>query len=99
MSNDPDFQSHSNDPDFQSRKPDYAAYTVTNDKDGKAYFNKIGVGWSHKDNEGIQIRMNSTPIDGCLTLRTLRQDAMQNYEEQRQQSPKREPEKNRPHER
>lgn len=35
----------SNEDQNKGKRPDYIAYNVTNDRDGKGYFNKIGAAW------------------------------------------------------
>ncbi|SFG54691.1 hypothetical protein SAMN05518801_1521 [Novosphingobium sp. CF614] len=39
-------------------------------KDGQSYFNRIGAGFPHKDGNGMDVVLNSVPVDGRVTLRT-----------------------------
>jgi hypothetical protein len=74
------------------RKPDYIAYNVTDGKDGKGFFNKVGAAWRHKDGQGYDLHLDSMPINGRVTLRELREERLQELSEQRQtQSPEQEP--------
>ena len=67
------------------RKPQFIAYNVQESKDGKGFFHKIGAAWPHKDGEGYDVQLESLPMDGRVTLRTLREERMQGYEEERQE--------------
>lgn len=67
------------------RKPDYLAYQVQTGNNGKAYFNKIGAAWNHKDNQGIELNLDAIPTDGKVSLRTLREQRMQGYQQQQTQ--------------
>ena len=68
-----------------SRPPDHIAYHVSQSRDGKAYFNRVGVAFEHKDQRGFDVHLDSTPVNGKVTLRALRQEKMQGYREQAQQ--------------
>ncbi len=51
-------------------KPSYVAYQITNRKDGeKPFWNRIGVGFLHRDGGGMNVLLNSLPVDGRITLR------------------------------
>ena len=66
------------------KRPDFLAYTVRESKDGKGYWNKIGTAWQHRDGQGYDIQLESLPLDGRVTLRELREERTQAYEDQRQ---------------
>jgi len=66
------------------KKPEFIAYNVKDSKDGKGFFHRIGAAWPHRDGEGYDIQLESLPMDGRVTLRTLREERMQGYEEERQ---------------
>lgn len=51
------------------RKPDFVAYNVRDTKDGKGYFNRIGVAFVHRDNLGLDILIDCAPLDGRISLR------------------------------
>lgn len=66
------------------RKPDYIAYNVTGDKEGKGYFNKVGAAWQHKDGQGYDLQLESMPVNGRITLREMREERKRQYDDQRQ---------------
>lgn len=70
----------------QGRKPDHIAYTVTPGANGKGYFNRIGASWANQDGEGHQIKLFATPVNGEITLRTQRDERMQDYQNQQGQA-------------
>ncbi len=74
-------------PQASARRPDQIAYTVRNEPDGKSYWNRVGVSWSHKDGKGSEVRLESIPVDGCITLRDQRDKAMQSYDDARAEQP------------
>ena len=66
------------------RKPDYIAYNVTEGRDGKGFFNKVGAAWPHKDGQGYELKLDSIPVDGRVTLRELREERLEALDGQRQ---------------
>jgi hypothetical protein len=70
------------DTDEVGRKPDFIAYNVKETKQGKAIFNNIGAAWKHKDQQGFDIQLDSMPVNGRVTLREMRDERMQNYQQQ-----------------
>lgn len=54
-------------------RPSHLAYTVRQGKDGQAHFNRVGAMFPHKDGNGFDVQMDATPVDGRLTLRTLKE--------------------------
>lgn len=56
--------------DKPTKRPSYIAYQVSEGQNDKSYFNRIGAAFAHKDGEGHNIKLESTPVDGCITLRT-----------------------------
>ena len=67
----------------QGRKPDFVAYQVNETQDGKGIWNRIGAAWKHRDGQGVELTLNSFPINGRVTLREMREERMQGYEEER----------------
>ena len=65
------------------RKPEYAAYSVQETRDGKGFWNRIGAGWEHKDDMGIDVQLDSLPINGRVTLRAQVDERLKEYEEER----------------
>lgn len=53
-----------------SKTPDYNAFSVKDGKDGQSYFTKVGVGFNHRDNNGLTIDAEAWPTNGRLVLRT-----------------------------
>jgi|GEM_PF-606273 len=58
-----------------TKQPSHHAFHVKNIEgenieDDKAYFNRIGTAFSHKDGKGLDVLLDSMPIDGRVTLRT-----------------------------
>ena len=47
---------------------DYIAYTVEERK-GKKYWTRIGVGWYHKNGEGFTSRLSALPLNGEIVFR------------------------------
>ncbi|MCI0655078.1 MAG: hypothetical protein L0Y39_11460 [Methylococcaceae bacterium] len=75
----------------QGRKPDFIAYQVQETQDGKGIWNRIGAAWRHKDGQGMEVSLNSLPVNGRVTLRTMREERMQDYADERGgQAPQRE---------
>ncbi len=53
-----------------SRAPNYVAYQLTDRKKSeKPFWNRIGVGFMHRDGGGLNLVLNSLPADGKVTLR------------------------------
>lgn len=63
----------SNENQKQSRSPSHIAYHVREGEDQKSYFNRIGSVWPHKDGEGFNIQLDSVPVDGRITIRTVQE--------------------------
>jgi len=59
-----------NDGDPGSKRPSHIAFHVRGGEDAKAYFNRIGSAFPHKDGEGYNILLDALPVDGKVVLRT-----------------------------
>ena len=73
-------------PPPRGRKPEFAAYSVQDTRDGKGFWNRIGAAWEHKDYQGMDVQLDSMPINGRVTLRKQvdqRRQEMKEYEEER----------------
>lgn len=70
----------SNDQQKQNRGPSHIAYHVREGEDQKSYFNRIGSVWPHKDGQGFNIQLDSMPVDGRISVRTV-QDRIQEARE------------------
>ncbi|MEN8129339.1 MAG: hypothetical protein ABFS45_03920 [Pseudomonadota bacterium] len=66
------------------RRPDFIAYNVQESRDNKVFWNKVGAAWRHQDGQGYDLHLESMPLDGRVTLRELREERMQGYEDERQ---------------
>lgn len=75
----------SNENQKQSRSPSHIAYHVREGEDQKSYFNRIGSVWPHRDGEGFNIQLDSVPVDGRITIRTV-QDRIQEAKESSKES-------------
>lgn len=56
----------------RTRKPDMIVYSVRDTDEGKSYWNRVGVSFAHRDGRGSDLILESTPIDGRVTLREYR---------------------------
>jgi len=65
------------------RKPDQIAYSVKESPDGKGYWNRVGAAWKHQDGHGTEIILDSTPVNGRISLRDQRDQRMQGYQDER----------------
>ncbi len=57
--------------DNESKRPTHIAYQVREGEESKAYFNRIGAMWPHKDGEGFSLQLDSVPVDGRVTVRSV----------------------------
>ena len=73
----------SNDNKTPSKGPSHLAYHVREGEDNKAYFNRIGSVWPHKDGQGYNIQLDSVPVDGRITVRSV-QERLQEAKENAQ---------------
>lgn len=62
--------------DNQSKGPSHIAYQVREGEGNKSYFNRIGAVWAHKDGQGFNLQLDSLPVDGRITVRSV-QDRLQ----------------------
>ena len=62
------------------KMPSHVAYQVSRGKDGQSYFNRIGAGFPHRDGNGLDVVLQSIPVDGRVTLRTM-QERLENLKE------------------
>lgn len=54
-----------------SKTPTHIAYHVRNREGAKGFWTRIGSAWAHKDGNGFNIQLESTPLDGHITLRIV----------------------------
>ena len=51
-------------------RPSHIAYHVRENDEGKAFFNRVGSAFAHKDGKGFNILLDAAPVDGKVTLRS-----------------------------
>lgn len=54
----------------ETKGPSYVAYHVREVGEDKAYYNRVGAAFAHKDGEGHSIQLDALPVDGKIVLRT-----------------------------
>jgi hypothetical protein len=52
-----------------SKLPTHIAYNVRDREGGESFWTRIGGAWPHKDGNGFNIRLETAPLDGRITLR------------------------------
>lgn len=57
------------------KAPTHIAYHVRDGVDGKGFWTRIGSAWSHRDNKGFSIQIDTVPLDGRITLRVASEKA------------------------
>lgn len=80
--------------DNESKRPTHIAYQVREGEENKSYFNRIGAVWTHKDGEGFNIQLDSVPVDGKVTVRSVQdriQEAKDNARDGERKDERREP--------
>ena len=67
-------------------KPSHIAYQVSERDDGKAFFNRCGSAFKHKDGQGFNVVLDAMPVNGQVVLRTPQErlDAKRNGEDRRE---------------
>ncbi|WOF72761.1 hypothetical protein QMT40_000383 [Parvibaculaceae bacterium PLY_AMNH_Bact1] len=59
-----------NDTPTPKKRPSHIAYSVRENAEGKAFFNRVGSAFQHKDGNGFDVALDATPVNGRITLRT-----------------------------
>lgn len=77
--------------DQQPKMPSFDVFSVTDGKDDKSYFTKIGAAFEHKDGQGHSADLNALPTNGRIVLRTPleRVDEMRSDEKSKRDQPER----------
>ncbi|CDO60036.1 hypothetical protein BN1012_Phect1822 [Candidatus Phaeomarinobacter ectocarpi] len=72
------------------KRPSHIAYSVRENQEGKAFFNRVGSAFKHKDGNGFDVALDATPVNGRITLRTPKErlDARRNGESNTQEQDK-----------
>lgn len=76
----------------ESKGPAYTAYNVREYGKDKAAWERVGAGFEHRDGKGIDVVLNSLPLDGRITLREAQKEE---FKAQRSEESEREPEQSR----
>lgn len=74
----------------KGNRPSHFAYHVRESEDGKAFFNRVGSAFAHKDGNGFNVVLDSVPVDGRVTLRTPTErlrSAREGHAERRERGP------------
>ncbi|PHR00121.1 MAG: hypothetical protein COB29_16195 [Sulfitobacter sp.] len=58
----------------KNKKPDFIAYSVTDNSEDESYRDRIGAAWFHADSDGINIKLSAIPLSGNITLRKPKQN-------------------------
>ena len=53
--------------------PSHIAYQVREGAEGQSFFNRVGTAFTHKDGQGFNLILDATPVDGRVTLRTVKE--------------------------
>jgi hypothetical protein len=53
---------------IETKAPDFIAWHVAQ-KGDKAFWNKVGACWRHKDDKGMTLQLEVVPINGRIVLR------------------------------
>ena len=61
-----------------SNGPDYIAYSVRDNGNGRGYWNRVGAAFMHKDGKGMNLELDSVPVNGKLSLREQSDQALNN---------------------
>ena len=56
-------------PTTKTTSVDFYAYTVQERDGQKSVWDRIGVAFTHRDGNGINVILRAVPVDGRLTLR------------------------------
>ena len=57
----------------KSKSPSHIAYQVRDGAEGTSHFNRIGSAFALKDGQGFNLKLDSVPVDGKVTLRTVKE--------------------------
>lgn len=56
-------------------RPSHRAYQVIKIAKDKAKWREIGAGWLHRDMSGMNIKLDSLPVNGEIVIRSINWDA------------------------
>jgi hypothetical protein len=52
-----------------SKAPSHIVYHVRDREGGEGFWTRIGAAWAHNDGKGLNIQIETMPLDGRITLR------------------------------
>ena len=61
-------------------RPSHRAYQVISIAKDKSKWREIGAGWLHRDMAGMNIKLDSVPVDGEIVVRAINWDAAEDGE-------------------
>jgi hypothetical protein len=53
----------------ETKAPSYIAYHVRDKAGSESYWTRIGAAWPHADGKGLNLVIETVPLDGRITLR------------------------------
>lgn len=65
------------------QKPDMIAYSIRESSDGRVFWNRVGASFKHRDGKGVDLLLDTLPIDGRVTMREYREQQLQAYQDER----------------
>lgn len=68
-----------------TKKPEFIAFTRTQDARGQAHFTRVGAAWTQDEGEGINLTLDAMPFDRKIYLRQQREETNAAYEGQRRE--------------
>lgn len=57
------------------KSPTHVAYHVRERANNDSFWTRIGSAWAHSDGQGFNIQIETVPLDGRITLRTVSEPA------------------------
>ena len=60
----------------ENQRPTHKVFVVRDneEKEGDAFWTRVGSAWAHKDGKGFNIALDALPINGRLVLRTFSEE-------------------------
>ena len=69
---------------INENSPKFGAYAIEEGKsevpgqETKDHWHKIGVGWEHKDEKGLTLKLNALPLNNKMVVRLFDEDRQKN---------------------
>ena len=60
----------------ENQRPTHKVFVVRDneEKDGDAFWTRVGSAWQHKDGKGFNVVLSALPVNGRLVLRTFTEE-------------------------